>query len=495
MPDDHLSSGPRSESTARDPSRASNLGDLRVLIADDEATIRQFFIGALEDSVAKMHEAADGIHALEMLLTGNIDIAFLDIRMPGHTGLDILERVQSLGISTQIVIITAGNALENAVEAMTRGSVDFIAKPFSLKQLMSVFRKAVRQRELAEVVEHGEMPPIGKVQPQQLIGASAGMLEVFKTVGRVARRDVPVLITGESGTGKELVARAIHKASDRRDSPFVAVNSAAIPKDLLESELFGHVKGSFTGAINSRPGRFREADGGTLFLDEIGDMPMSLQAKLLRVLQDQNITPVGGTQPEPVNVRVVAATHRDLNAEIEAERFRLDLLYRISVVPISIPPLRERPGDIPVLAQYFARLHGYIVAQTPKYLAKNAIKRLLTHAWPGNVRELENTIIRALVMSNANILDQEDFSFLHKEIAASQTDLEQIIQREVENALSSNDSDIYHTLMNRVEHPIIKAIVNHVNGNQVHAANLLGINRNTLRKKMLEIGMLLPKEE
>ncbi len=450
---------------------------------------------ALEGLATEVCEANDGNEAMKLLMAGDFDVAFLDIRMPGYSGLDVLEKSQAAGISTSIVMITAGNALESAVEAMTRGSVDFIAKPFSLQQLQSVLEKALRHREIARVVERGELLAQNSTQLQQLMGTNPAMLEVFKTVGRVARRDVPILITGESGTGKELVARAIHKASPRKEQPFVAINSAAIPKELLETELFGHVKGSFTGALATRTGRFREADGGTLFLDEIGDMPISLQAKLLRVLQEQEVTPIGSSHPEPVNVRVVAATHRDLRAEIDAGRFRMDLLYRISVVPIRIPPLRERPDDIPVLAQYFARLHGYVVAQAPRYIAKDALQMLTRHAWPGNVRELENTIIRALVMSDALILSKEDFSFIRQEDLASQLELERIVRLEVEHALKSDNSDIYRKLMDRVERPIIQVIVEHVNGNQVQAANLLGINRNTLRKKMLEIGMLIPKEE
>ena len=469
----------------------------RILVADDEPTVRKFIGETLSERVYDVVEVSDGAAALQALQNETFDIAVLDIRMPGFSGLDLLEEISNNEIQVATVIVTAGNALESAVEAMKRGAVDFLTKPFGAADLNAVIDKAVRGLELNNLVELGELPEPHEGRTQELVGANPAMLDVFKTVGRIARRDIPVLITGESGTGKELVARAIHRASDRADQPFIAVNSAAIPRDLLESELFGHVKGSFTGAITARPGRFKEANGGTLFLDEIGDMPADLQAKLLRVLQEKAVTPVGGTDLEPVDVRIVAATHRDLEAAVKSGQFRGDLLYRIRVVPIHIPPLRERKDDISVLAMYFARVHGHILTQSPRYVAADTLRFLREYDWPGNVRELENSLIRALVMSHSEVLAPEDFDFLSKSKQSEDIllSLEGIVKAEVSKVLRSPSPDIYRSLMERIERPMLETVLDHVDGNQVQAANLLGINRNTLRKKILEIGLKQGRED
>jgi two-component system nitrogen regulation response regulator GlnG len=309
---------------------------------------------------------------------------------------------------------------------------------------------------------------------------------------------VAVLVTGESGTGKELVARAIHQASARAEGPFVAVNAAAIPRELLESELFGHERGAFTGAVESRPGRFREARGGTLFLDEIGDMPLELQAKLLRVLQSGEVTSVGGRRPEHVDVRIVAATHRDLDAAVREGRFREDLLYRLRVVPIHIPPLRERPDDIGALAQHFVARYAEELGTGPRLLAPAALERLLAHPWPGNVRELENAVKRALVLSAGEVLAPEAFEFLAgtgapaARAAPVEADLETLVLREVDAALGAGTRDLHEALLRRIERPLLERVLEHTSGNQLRAAALLGINRNTLRKKLTELGIEVP---
>jgi two-component system nitrogen regulation response regulator GlnG len=319
---------------------------------------------------------------------------------------------------------------------------------------------------------------------------------VFKTIGRVAASDVAVLITGESGTGKELVARAIHQAGARTEGPFVAVNAAAIPRELLESELFGHERGAFTGAIESRAGRFREARGGTLFLDEIGDMPIELQAKLLRVLQSGEVTSVGGRKPEHVDVRIIAATHRDLDAAVRDGRFREDLLYRLRVVPIEIPPLRERGEDVSALAQHFVARYSEEFGTGPRVLAPDALERLLAHAWPGNVRELENAIKRALVLSAGEVLTPDAFAFLAAASAGegggAGAGLEELVVREVDEALAAGASDLHEALLRRIERPLLERVLSHTGGNQLRAAALLGINRNTLRKKLTELGIDVP---
>jgi two-component system nitrogen regulation response regulator GlnG len=322
------------------------------------------------------------------------------------------------------------------------------------------------------------------------------LLETFKTIGRVAASSVPVLITGESGTGKELVARAIHNASARAAGPFVAVNAAAIPRELLESELFGHERGAFTGAIQARTGRFRDASGGTLFLDEIGDMPVELQAKLLRVLQTGEVTAVGARHAERVDVRILAATNRDPDQAVADGRMREDLLYRLRVVPIHLPPLRERPEDVPALAEHFVTRYAPELAGGPRWLAEGAIDFLRDQPWPGNVRELENAVKRALVLSSGEVLTADDFAFLREPPgapAAGAPELEGAVRREVEALLADAAArDLHPRILERVERPLIEAVLRETDGNQIRAAARLGINRNTLRKKIAELGIRLP---
>jgi two-component system nitrogen regulation response regulator GlnG len=302
----------------------------RVLVADDEPSIRFVLRETLAEAGCEVVDVDDGNAALEQLASGGFQMAFLDIRMPGPSGLELLDRLAAMGADTDVVIITAQNTFENAVEAMKRGALDYLVKPFGIDEVKALVGKAMRTRALEKEVQQLRRE-VGRqtLAGQRLVGVSPAMLDLFKTIGRLATRDISVLITGESGTGKELVARAIHAASPRAERAFVAVNTAAVPRELLESELFGHERGAFTGAVAARAGRFRDASGGTLFLDEIGDMPVDLQAKLLRVLQEGEVTPVGGGAPERVDVRILAATHRDLDAAVATGGFREDLLYRL----------------------------------------------------------------------------------------------------------------------------------------------------------------------
>ena len=329
---------------------------------------------------------------------------------------------------------------------------------------------------------------------ERLVGRSPALLEIFKTVGKVALRNVPVLITGESGTGKELVANAIHAASPRSDAPFVVVNAAAIPRELLETELFGHERGAFTGALEARPGRFREASGGSLFLDEIGDMPIELQAKLLRVLQNGEVTSVGGREVIHVDVRIIAATHRDLDEEVKQGRFREDLLYRLRVVPVHMPPLRERPEDIGLLARTFVTRYAGELSEGPTGLAEATIDSLLGYSWPGNVRELENAIKRALVLHSGGVLTPDDFEFLVAGDAISRSmSLTELVASEVEAMLDEADpSEVHRRIFEQVERPLLETVLARTEGNQIRAAALLGINRNTLRKKIGELDIALP---
>ncbi len=471
----------------------------RILVADDEDSIRFVLREALESAGHQVDEVETGDAALDALASGQYLAAFLDIRMPGPSGLELLDRMDALGVDTAAVIITAQNTMENAVEAMKRGALDYLVKPFSLAAAVTLAEKALRTRTLQQEVKELRREVGRSMTPggERLVGRSSALLEIFKTIGKVAVRNVPVLVTGESGTGKELVANAVHASSPRADKPFVVVNAAAIPRELLESELFGHERGAFTGAVEARMGRFREASGGTLFLDEIGDMPIELQAKLLRVLQNGEVTSVGGREVIHVDVRVVAATHRDLDEEVKRGNFREDLLYRLRVVPIHMPPLRERPDDIALLARTFVTRYAGELSEGPTDLADATLERLEAHDWPGNVRELENAIKRALVLHSGGVLTPDDFGFLTASGGAddgdSGTSLEEQVASEVGAALDEADpAEIYRTILERVERPLLETVLTRTEGNQIRAAALLGINRNTLRKKIGELEIAVP---
>ncbi|MCP4040048.1 MAG: sigma-54-dependent Fis family transcriptional regulator [bacterium] len=469
----------------------------RILVADDEQSIRFVLREALEAEGHSVEEVADGDHALEKLSSGEFDVAFLDIRMPGQTGLELLEHLRTTGSDTAAVVITAESTMENAVEAMKRGALDYLVKPFSLAEAAALAEKSLATRKLKREVKQlrrETRAPVG----ERLIGKSPQLLEIFKTVGKIATRNVPVLITGDSGTGKELVAKAIHQASPRCDKAFVAVNSAAIPRELLESELFGHERGAFTGAIQSRLGRFREADGGTLFLDEIGDMPPELQAKLLRVVQSGEVMSVGGRNADKVDVRILAATHRNLDDAVREGAFREDLLYRLRVVPIEIPPLRERVEDIPILAQHFTGRYANELVGESRFVSEAALDFLCLHDWPGNVRELENAIKRALVLSSSDMLTPDDFGFLSTEAQAGGdgSSFEEILRSEIRATIEEPDAhDLYRELLERVERPLLEAVLARTAGNQIRAAAILGINRNTLRKKITDLEIVLPRRD
>jgi two-component system nitrogen regulation response regulator GlnG len=477
---------------------------MRVLVADDEASIRFVLQEVLEGLGHEVTVVEDGDAAARTLASEPIDLAFLDIRMPGLTGIEVLEQHRAAGGDAAVVIITAQNLLDNAVESMKAGALDYLVKPFALAEIEALAEQARSTLALKDEVRTLRRAVGRAVSPggDRLVGSSMALLEIFKTIGKVAPRNVPVLITGESGTGKELVAHALHAASPRAEGPFIAVNAAAIPRELLESELFGHERGAFTGATTARAGRFREASGGTLFLDEIGDMPIDLQAKLLRVLQSGEVMPVGGRSPERVDVRIVAATHRDLDERVRSGAFREDLLYRLRVVPMSIPPLRDRIEDVRTLALHFVGRYATELAEGPVSLPDTTIARLEAHDWPGNVRELENAIKRALVLSTNDVLTPGEFDFLTRQATPTLggTSLEELVVSEVDalfdegghDADGEGGLDLYRRVQERVERPLIETVLERTQGNQIRAAALLGINRNTLRKKITELGIELP---
>ena len=467
----------------------------RILIADDESSIRFVLREALEDAGHQVSVAEDGDEAREKLRAEPFDLAFLDIRMPGASGLDLLDEVRSRGPAGPVVVImTAQNTFENTVEAMKRGAFDYLTKPFDLEQVGALVQKVKKLQDLRGEVDELRRQ-VGDVfrGGEALVGQSPTMLETFKAIGRVAASDAAVLLLGESGTGKDLVARAIHYHSRRRGGPFLAVNMPALPGELIEAELFGHERGAFTGATEARSGRFRDAAGGTLLLDEIGDLPPSLQAKLLRVLQQREVTPLGGKESIPIDVRIIAATHQDLESLVEQGRFREDLYYRLNVVPIRIAPLRERREDIPHLVQHFVERFSRELDVPRRWPTEAAVELLASQSWPGNVRELENMIKRALVMASGELITLEDIENAALPSRAGRSEWTEAARREYAAYLDSEpepgERGPYWLFVERLERAIIREAMSRSGGNQIRAARLLGINRNTLRKKLQELGI------
>jgi two-component system nitrogen regulation response regulator GlnG len=474
----------------------------KVLIVDDESSIRFVLARTCERAGVPFVEAGSAEEAREKLRalgTGpaGIGLLLLDVRLPGDDGLKLLGEIAGKPSSPFVVVMTAEDTMRTAVEAMKRGAADYLSKPFDLARVERIILDLTAapsdsgEPEPA-VEERGE--PTAEPRryrdvalPETLVGRSSAMIEVFKEVGRVARTEMTVLLMGESGTGKELVARAVHSNSARASGPFITVNMAALPRDLIESELYGHEKGSFTGAVERRPGKFELASGGTLFLDEIGELPIELQAKLLRVLQEREIDRVGGSRALPVDVRVVAATNADLARSVEEGRFRRDLYYRLAVVPVRLPPLRERDADVVLLARHFLARYGQQLKGRAVALGKDAEAMLLTHPWPGNVRELQNVIQRALLKLNGPRLGAAELSGLLPAAAAAERGLSGLVNAMLDGA--EPEGGRYQAALEAVEKPLISAAVTRTKGNQLRAAELLGMNRNTLRERMRALGM------
>ena len=377
----------------------------KVLVVDDDASLRRIVEYNLAEEGHAVATAASGEEALRALERSRFDLVVTDIKMPGMDGMELLRRVKTASPGTEVIVITAFGTIEMAVEAMKAGAFEYITKPFNRDELKLAARKALKLRHLEVENVRLRREVARKYGFENIVGDSPAMQRVFRLVEKVADTGAPVLITGESGTGKELVARAVHYRSSRAEQPFVAVNCAAIPRDLLESELFGHVKGAFTGAIRDRSGKFEEANCGTLFLDEVGELPFDLQAKILRALQQMEITPVGSNQIITVDVRIVAASNRDLEEGTREGRFREDLYYRLAVVPIHLPSLRERPEDIPLLVAHFLKTLAPGGGVT---IATEALEALKRHPWKGNVRELENTIERLLILRESDVIRVTD---------------------------------------------------------------------------------------
>jgi nitrogen regulation protein NR(I) len=420
------------------------------------------------------------------------DLVIMDIKMPGQSGLDVLKEIKERDPKALVILMTAFGTTDTAIEAMKFGAFDYILKPFDIPQMRSLVERALEvSRMMKKMVSYPDRPEAG-VTGEAIVGSSPAMQQSYKMIGQVAPTGVTVLLRGESGTGKELVARAIYHHSSRAEKPFQPVNCAAIPETLLESELFGHEKGAFTGALTRRIGRFEQCNGGTLFLDEIGDMTPATQAKILRVLQDQQFERLGGAERITVDVRVIVATNKDLEKAMRDGTFRQDLYYRLKVVTLHLPPLRERPEDIPELVRYFLQRFGPQINRNVQEIAPRALERLMRHRWPGNVRELENGVQRALVVAKGNTLLADDFFLegLEPEISGPQEQMdfeerlqllmEPVFKELAEHSKRSLDAD----LMSAVEKILIKRALREKKGNQVQAAILLGISRNTLRSKI-----------
>lgn len=463
----------------------------RILVADDEESIRWVLSKALTKQGFLVDLAKDGQEALLLSRKQNYDLAVLDIKMPGLSGLQLLSKLQEECPQALVVIMTAESSMKNAVEAMKRGAYDYLTKPFDLDALDAIIYKAQKAADMTAEVSLLKQEIKEQYQLERtIIGQSQPMQKIYKTLGKIAPSDVTVLIYGESGTGKELIARAIHFNSARLGKPFIALNCAAIPSELLESELFGHEKGAFTGATDKKIGKFEQAKDGTLFLDEIGDMPLELQAKLLRVLQEKEITRTGGNNTIQVNTRIVAATNQDLKEKVRSKQFREDLYYRLNVVPLELPPLRERSEDIPELVEYFLTKASDEYGTAATGVSKEAMDLLCHYGWPGNVRELENIIQRAALLSSDAMLNVSDFPMLDAgpSSEAENSSLEGLITQKLQSSLAKIDlqdmSNLYEMVLHQMERPLINIVLEKTRGNQVKAADVLGINRNTLRKKI-----------
>ena len=466
-----------------------------ILVADDDRAIRTVLTQALGRSGYDVRCTSNAASLWRWVSEGEGDLVITDVVMPDENGLDLLPRIKRIRPDLPILVMSAQSTLLTAIKATERGAYEYLPKPFDLKELINVIARA-----LEPLNRGGSRPPAGERDDElPLIGRSVAMQEIYRTLARLMQTELTVMVSGESGTGKELVARALHDYGKRRNGPFVAVNMAAIPKELIESELFGHERGAFTGALAKSEGRFEQAEGGTLFLDEIGDMPMEAQTRLLRVLQQGEFVTVGGRTSIRTDVRIVAATNRDLRILIKQGLFREDLFYRLNVVPLRLPPLRERSEDIPDLVRHFLNL-AIEEGLPPKLVDPLAMERLKKYRWPGNVRELEN-LVRRLAALYAE--DSIGVGVVEAELSASLPEpnsddegdgvsLTASVARHLNRYFSAHgDSlpppNLYDRVLREIERPLIEISLNATRGNQVKTAILLGLNRNTLRKKIREL--------
>ena len=469
-----------------------------ILLVDDDPEIAQAVANYFDPADYKFHTLIDGNRVLETLPKVKPDLVLLDVRLPSVSGLDLLKEIKDHDPLLPVIIVSGQISTDNAITAMREGAFEYITKPFRLDKLQETVERAVGQ---ATPPKRLPATPEVTVESDCLIGRSPEMMEIAKMIGQVARSDASVLILGESGTGKELVARAIHRNSLRTDAAFLSVNCAALPETLLESELFGHEKGAFTGALSRKLGRFEQCDGGTIFLDEIADMTLLTQSKVLRVLQEQEFERVGGQHTVHVDVRVLAATNKSLVECMKEGMFRVDLFYRLKVVTIHLPPLRERRTDIPLLAEYFIEKYSQSARRPLKPLAPEVLETMMHYPWPGNVRELENAIHTAVVLSKENQLMLNDFPVFVENGEAPSLDFERIqndyskllnsvIEPVFSRAIANSEGHIYADMVVALERALISSALHATSENQVQSAQILGISRNTLRDRMKKYGIL-----
>jgi two-component system NtrC family response regulator len=444
-----------------------------ILLIDDDDSLRRVMEFNLTEGGYRVGTAASGEEGLRLFEKDSFDAVITDITMPGMSGMQVLAKVRERDETMPVIIITAYGTIESAVEAMKQGAFDYITKPFNRDELRITLDKALKMRRLERENAELRTAVTDRYRFENILGASGNMADLLDMAGRVAASDASVLITGESGTGKELLAKGIHFNSSRAEGPFVAVNCAAIPESLIESELFGHIKGAFTGAVRDREGKFELASGGTLFLDEIGDLRIDLQAKILRTLQERQVDPVGGRHPVPVDVRIIAATNKDIERAVKEGRFREDLYYRLSVITLPIPPLRERREDIPLLVDHFLRKFN---AGSSVAVSAEAMNKLISYGWPGNVRELENVIQRASVLKRGGTITESE---LPDKLGREKMSVENILLNLPDEGISLEDLE---------KNLIIKALEKH-KSNQTRAAEYLGITRPTLIYRMEKYGI------
>ena len=464
---------------------------LRILAVDDDEVARQLLAEILLEEGYDVETVGSGREAVDRLGTGSYDLVVTDLKMPGLDGLEVLKRYKEKSPETLVILVTAFGSMESAIEVMKEGAFDYVSKPFKEDEIKIVVRRALQQRRLQKENEQYHQELTRTHGLDQIIGHSRPMMEIYKTVAMVVNSQSTVLIQGESGTGKELIARAIHYNGPRALRPFVAVNCAALPEPLLETEMFGHVRGAFTGAVVSKKGLFEEAEGGTLFLDEIGEMSLPLQAKLLRVIQEREIRRVGGTEPIHVDVRILAATNQLLDLRMKEGRFREDLLYRLRVVTITLPPLRERREDIPLLADYFLKKHAAEMKKTILSFSPETIDRFCHYDWPGNVRELSHAVEQAVVLTTGSVLLPEDFP----ESVRRTVSVDKVGPQAKDYGVPLGELPLFERItLDELQKKYFTRVLREVS-NRSEAARILGIDRRTLYRMAKRYHIPLNAEE
>ena len=463
----------------------------RILIADDEEDIRWILETSLKKSGFEVECAENGKDALRKACEDAYSLILLDINMPDMNGFEVLNQLRNREIDSPIIFITAQNTVSNAIDSIQLGAYDYLTKPFDLEEVKLFAERAIKNYEAEREIRLSQDSE-ENISFEEIVGSSPDMLNVYKLIGRTASKNITVLITGESGTGKELIARAIHYNSPRRKKRLVSVNISAIPKELIESELFGYEKGAFTGATTLKKGRFEEADGGTLHIDEIGELSTDLQSKLLRAIEEKQIYRLGSEKPVSVDPRIIASTNKKLRDAVTEGSFREDLFYRLNVISINLPPLRKRKEDIKELVRHFLNKYSAEFGTEKKVLSLEAEQLLISHSWPGNVRELENTIKRLLVLTPDSIISGEetkeaiDSQTGYGETETTERKTEELVRMMVENSDLSLQN-IHEQVIGKVEKQLIKTILAKTDGNMKQAAAILGINRNTLSKKINDL--------